>query len=776
MAEAVGPAGAEMGQRSARVTASSPSASLKKLTTEALATEGTWMPTFGVQGLDVSSHQPSVDWLQQWNMGARFAYVKASEGNYYTSPTYASQYQGSRNVGMIRGAYHFAIPNWSSGADQARYFVQNGGGWTADGHTLPPVLDFEFNPYENRTINGFYFGNTCYGMSPAQLTSWVRDFGNAMLSMTGRLPAIYTNTSWWRQCLGDPAGFADYPLWVAAYPSSPTNNAGAVPASWRTYSIWQYSSTGPLAGDSNVWNGSLADLQRFAKETGTIPVNPSIKSAADILAIDSGGTLWNYGGNGAGAITSTRAIGYGFTGLQGIYAVDWNDDGTYDLLTQTKDGRLLVYLGSVYGGFSSGVQLGVGWAGMKIAPATIGTGSRYPSIVATDDRGQVWRYSNSFGTAIDSGRTSIGAISLDSPLVITDFDGNGSLDLITVRPDGNLYVAAANSSGYFSESPTPIGSGWVGASALFPVYGFNGASSTGVVGRMSNGELRYYSINPGGGWGASSVVGVGFGNFQMGDTQSFQMTPRPSIPHGSDIITADSNGTLWNNRAMTNGAVSQRQQIGVGFVDMRSLTTVDWNRDGVYDMLVQWKFGRLDVYLGNATGGFGSSITVGSGGWDAMKLAVGPWTTSGYPDVVATDSAGNLRLYRNVGNSGMLQGGDIIGTGWGQMRTTMLDWNWDGIYDLLAIDGEGIMRIYLGNGLRSFQNGATIIGMGWSDLAPVSASFNLLANGYAGVIARTGSGELSHYSVTASGRFTGVQNVPGQWKNLLIAGAAAGSW
>ncbi|MHA7300494.1 GH25 family lysozyme, partial [Pseudarthrobacter sp. MDT1-22] len=282
MAEAIGSGGAEMGQRSARVTASSSSTSFKKLTTEALSAEGTWMPTFGIQGLDVSSHQPSVDWQQQWNMGARFAYVKASEGNYYTSPTYSSQYQGSRNVGMIRGAYHFAIPNWSSGADQARYFVQNGGGWTADGYTMPPVLDFEFNPYEGRTINGFYFGNTCYGMSPAQLASWVRDFGNTMLSMTGRLPVIYTNTNWWNQCLGNPAGFGAYPLWVAAYPSSPTNNAGSVPtASWSTYSIWQYSSTGPFAGDSNVWNGSYADLSAFAN--AGIP-QAAFKAIADLAA------------------------------------------------------------------------------------------------------------------------------------------------------------------------------------------------------------------------------------------------------------------------------------------------------------------------------------------------------------------------------------------------------------------------------------------------------------------------------------------------------------
>lgn len=288
MAEAVGTGGAEMGQRSARVTASS-SASAGRLSTEALSAEGTWMPTFGVQGLDVSSHQSSVDWQQQWNMGARFAYVKASEGNYYTNPLYASQYQGSRNVGMVRGAYHFAIPNWSSGADQARYFVQNGGGWTSDGYTLPPVLDFEFNPYEGRTINGFYFGNTCYGMSPAQLTSWVRDFGSTVRSLTGRLPMIYTNTSWWRQCLGDPSGLGDYPLWVAAYPSSPTNNAGPVPSSWGNYSIWQYSSTGPFAGDSNVWNGDLSSLRRFA---GNFTVHTQGAIGAAWVAAGSGSGLF----------------------------------------------------------------------------------------------------------------------------------------------------------------------------------------------------------------------------------------------------------------------------------------------------------------------------------------------------------------------------------------------------------------------------------------------------------------------------------------------------
>ncbi|WP_427130232.1 lysozyme [Pseudarthrobacter sp. S9] len=266
MGAAVGPGGAEMGQRSARVAGSSKSlkTATQSASIESLTTQGTWSPSFGVRGLDVSGHQASVNWQDQWNMGARFAYVKASEGNYFTNDSFGSQYDGARGAGMIRGAYHFAIPNWSSGADQAQYFVQNGGGWSADGYTLPPVLDFEFNPYAGRTINGFYFGNTCYGMSPAQLTSWVRDFGNTMRSLTGRLPVIYTNTSWWNQCTADAAGFGDYPLWVAAYPGAATDNAGPIPSSWGNYSMWQYSSTGPFAGDSNVWNGDYDSLRRFA--------------------------------------------------------------------------------------------------------------------------------------------------------------------------------------------------------------------------------------------------------------------------------------------------------------------------------------------------------------------------------------------------------------------------------------------------------------------------------------------------------------------------------
>ena len=232
----------------------------------ALTSTAAWQPA-GIQGMDVSSHQPAVDWRAAWNQGSRFAYVKATEGIDYKNPLYNQQYTGAATVGMDRGAYHFALPYLSSGAVQANFFVNNGGGWSADGRTLPPLLDIEYNPYPS-------LGNTCYNMSAGQMVSWLKDFSNTVKARTGRVPMIYTTTDWWRTCTGNSAAFADHPLHIAAYNTTP----GPMPAGWETYSVWQYSSTGPFEGDSNVWNGTAAALDAFVMN-GT-PDGGAIAAAA----------------------------------------------------------------------------------------------------------------------------------------------------------------------------------------------------------------------------------------------------------------------------------------------------------------------------------------------------------------------------------------------------------------------------------------------------------------------------------------------------------------
>lgn len=97
----------------------------------------------GVPGMDVSSHQGTVDWHTAAANGAKFAYVKVSEGTDYLNPYFAGQYAGSSDAGLLHGAYHFALPDRSSGVAQANYFLQNGAAWTPDGKTLPVLLDIE---------------------------------------------------------------------------------------------------------------------------------------------------------------------------------------------------------------------------------------------------------------------------------------------------------------------------------------------------------------------------------------------------------------------------------------------------------------------------------------------------------------------------------------------------------------------------------------------------------------------------------------------------------
>ncbi|MDI3417140.1 lysozyme [Streptomyces luteolus] len=203
------------------------------------------------EGVDVSSHQGNVNWASLWSSGVKWAYVKATEGTYYKNPYFAQQYNGSYNVGMIRGAYHFATPDTTSGAAQADYFVNNGGGWSRDGKTLPGALDIEWNPY----------GNQCYGKSQAGMVSWIWDFVNRYKTRTGRYPVIYTATSWWKTCTGNYSGFAaNHPLWIARYNSTP----GELPAGWGYYTMWQYTSSGPIVGDHNKFNGAYDRLQALA--------------------------------------------------------------------------------------------------------------------------------------------------------------------------------------------------------------------------------------------------------------------------------------------------------------------------------------------------------------------------------------------------------------------------------------------------------------------------------------------------------------------------------
>jgi len=201
-------------------------------------------------GPDVSrwQHGSPLSWAAVKGAGHSFAFVKATEGNGYTNPYFASDWAGTRNVGLLRGAYHFARPSVGSAVGQARHFIAVAG--TARGAgDLPPVLDLEQSG----------------GLSPAQLTTWTREFLTETRRLTGRTPIVYTYPHFWRTSMAGTKAFTDYPLWIASY----TSAARPVMPAWSRWTFWQYSSTSTVAGiagkaDMNRFNGSLTDLRKLA--------------------------------------------------------------------------------------------------------------------------------------------------------------------------------------------------------------------------------------------------------------------------------------------------------------------------------------------------------------------------------------------------------------------------------------------------------------------------------------------------------------------------------
>ncbi|MGI5268702.1 GH25 family lysozyme [Nonomuraea sp. CA-218870] len=218
----------------------------------------------GVAGVDVSNWTGEVDWAAAASGGARFAFVHATEGHDYVSPLFAAQFDGAAAAGLVRGAYHFAQPHESGGAQQAEHFLRNGGDWRADGRTLPGVLDLEDNPYQNR--NG---KNSCYDLPVKDMVAWIEDFTATYRARTGRRAIIYTTTSWWRTCTGDSTAFRSSPLWLARWGADP----GEPPKAWQRHTFWQSADKGTLPGGQNAFNGSEDELKAMANPPAEVTVS-----------------------------------------------------------------------------------------------------------------------------------------------------------------------------------------------------------------------------------------------------------------------------------------------------------------------------------------------------------------------------------------------------------------------------------------------------------------------------------------------------------------------
>ena len=216
----------------------------------------------GVQGIGVSQAHGTVDWGAVRGAGIQFAVISATMGTNQKDPAFNTNYPAAYYAGVIRGAYHFAIPSASGGAAQADYFASNGGAWSADDLTLPGVLGLEPNPYS---------GGYCYGLTTTQMRGWITDFYNRYKERTSRDPIIYTTRSWWNVCTGSWTGMAaKSPLWISHWDV----HTPGLPAGWAstTWTFWEWTNCRQVAGvpacaNGSRFNGSRDRLLALANNT-----------------------------------------------------------------------------------------------------------------------------------------------------------------------------------------------------------------------------------------------------------------------------------------------------------------------------------------------------------------------------------------------------------------------------------------------------------------------------------------------------------------------------
>jgi lysozyme len=194
-----------------------------------------------IQGIDVSRWQGEIDWDKVKDAGTRFAFIKATEGGDHLDPSFRRNWEGAKQAGVPRGAYHFVY--WCRPAkDQIRWFRRH---IPKDRDALPPVLDVEWNGHSE----------SCGKKIPRdKALAKVREMLKALHEHTGKKPIIYTDITFHEDVL--EGEFNDHPYWL---------RSTAAPLKQRyerkQWEFWQFTATGRVPGiagdvDRNAFFGT----------------------------------------------------------------------------------------------------------------------------------------------------------------------------------------------------------------------------------------------------------------------------------------------------------------------------------------------------------------------------------------------------------------------------------------------------------------------------------------------------------------------------------------
>ncbi|MFK3835857.1 peptidoglycan DD-metalloendopeptidase family protein [Microbacterium sp. NPDC087868] len=287
---------------------------------------------------------------------------------------------------------------------------------------------------------------------------------------------------------------------------------------WRNGSVYSAINNG-FTCLTNVTRGSFIPMNFPGLGT---PVNPKVLTAdynrdgkADLVGVAADGDLHFLGGNGTAALKPRVVITSGWAGRGQIAHGDLNNDGHSDLIVVRNDGTLEFYGGSpaAGGGFASQRDIATGWGGLlHLISGADYTGDGLHDVISVRPDGNMTIHLGD-GKGGLSGQTRPGGPEWNSMVYLVggDFDRDGRGDLIAIDAAGIQYFYPGIPNGFAARQI--VGRGWTGFTAMTGGVDYNGDGRPDLVARMANGDLRVYPGGGNGGFGASYVIGTGFGSY-----------------------------------------------------------------------------------------------------------------------------------------------------------------------------------------------------------------------------------------------------------------------
>jgi lysozyme len=211
-------------------------------------------------GLDISQAQTNM--LSSIALPDSFHFVicKATEGETYTDPNFATNIKLIKDSNLISGAYHF-YHTADLPAVQAQFF------WNTIKNTPPdiaPIVDIECLSF----CEGSSQCNTPGCITPPNdsIQADLLVFLQELSTLCQCTPMVYASTDFIPSYLNN-VQLANYPLWMADYSAIES----PAPAPWKDVKIWQKSGSYMLSGyevDLDLYTGTPAALTQRKVQVG----------------------------------------------------------------------------------------------------------------------------------------------------------------------------------------------------------------------------------------------------------------------------------------------------------------------------------------------------------------------------------------------------------------------------------------------------------------------------------------------------------------------------